>query len=208
MDLQSHVSYVYFVLYPSRSSSLASCPNEVASNRFRNPELGLAVRTFRNNSNDWNELEDASMGNDAAMVINAARNMIGLSTTYLTPNPLAFHIISNLQMYPQLRDLTIQGLDPEEHIWDLTPTSLTSLKWEVPFFGPHGRSRWATARHLINVALCTCPSLESLDIIINEEFHPADRRDCMVAIRERIGDYQKLEAAHKPRLTFLRHFGF
>jgi len=93
-----------------------------------NHNLGAFVKIFhRGQDNDpWRKSPDIDI--DPAVSIAAAQNLKHLASAHLGPNLLDIQIISNLQNYPHLKDLTIHGIDPEFYIWNNAPTSLRSLK--------------------------------------------------------------------------------
>jgi hypothetical protein len=152
------------------------------------------------------EARDATLDDGSDMVINAAKNMKSLSRAFLTPNPLATHIIANLPSYSQLIDLHVYGLVPEVNIWGMAPVSLTSLKLEV--ITPWGRREdpWDTAQLLVNVVEATCPSLESLDISFCEMRGAPPTLP--IVPPERAQQYREVQATTTTKLTHLQHFGY
>jgi hypothetical protein len=153
----------------------------------------------------FRDFQDATQDDDTQIIIGAAQNMKYLSNASLTPNPLAAHIIANLQLYPQLVNLHIYGLAPRQHIWSNAPASLTRLKWEIPA----GRVRedpWDRAQFLVNVVEGTCPGLESLDISLADLRHGQPMLSA--APPERAQLYRDVQPTTTAKLTQLRHFGF
>jgi hypothetical protein len=174
----------------------------------RNPKLGALVRIFKNFHNPFGgEFQDATLDPDSSMLIGAAQNMKNLCRASLTPNQLAAYIIATVQSYPQLVELTVYGLRPEEHIWSMTPTSLTTLNWEVPAgWNRSEQNPWDTARFLVNVVEATCPGLEWLDISVCQmETSPPE---LPVVPPDRVQQYRGAQATSAPTLAHLRHFGF
>lgn len=173
----------------------------------RNPKLGALVRIFKNYHNPFGDFQDATLDPDSSMLIGAAQNMKNLSRASLTPNQLAAYIIATVQSYPQLVELTVYGLKPEEHIWSMTPTSLTTLKWEVPpGWNSSEQNPWDTAGFLVNVVEATCPSLEWLDISVCQMRTSLPKLP--VVSPDRVQQYRGAQATPAPKLAHLRHFGF
>lgn len=146
------------------------------------------------------------MDADNAMLVKAAQNMISLTQASLTPNQLAVQIVADLQSYIQLADLTIHGIHPEQHIWAMSPTSLTSLKWEMPtsYFRAFG-SAWPAADYIVNVVENTCLALTSLDIgFSNRE----GQSELPAVAPERARQYRLVPNERPTTLPHLRHFGF
>ena len=153
----------------------------------------------------FENFQDATQDDDSQIIICAAQNMKYLSKASFTPNPLTADIIANLQLYPQLVDLHIYGLAPRQHIWSNAPTSLTSLKWEIPA-GWDREDPWDRAQFLVSVVEATCPGLESLDISLR---HIRHERPMLSAARpERAQLYCDVQPTATAKLTQLRHFGF
>lgn len=95
--------------------------------------------------------------------------MTSLRCATLTANPLAAQIISSLQHYPHLVDLTIADLNPLDCIWDLRPTSLKRLTWTFSTKSTHHVELGDflhTIRFLTSAVKHTCPLLTSLQINI------------------------------------------
>ena len=143
---------------------------------------------------------------DNAMLVKAAQNMISLTQASLTPNQLAVQIVADLQSYTQLADLTIHGIHPEQHIWAMSPTSLTSLKWGMPtsYFRTFG-SAWHVAGYIVNVVENTCPALTSLDIGFSNR---GGQSELPAVAPERARQYRLVPNERPTTLPHLRHFGF
>lgn len=143
------------------------------------------------------------------MIVKAAENLTHLSTASLTSNPLSAHIIANLQSYPQLDNLHVYGLQPEEHVWKMAPVSLKTLKWEIQtnwaMMRP-GQNAWDIAQFVVNVAEATCPDLESLDlsVVTMRRTPPA----LSVVLPERSEQYRQMDPSLSTKLMNLLHFGF
>ena len=173
---------------------------------LRNPKLGALVRSIKNHGmSSFEECKDATLDDDSQMVVRAAQNITCLSKASFAPNPLAAYIIANLQLYPQLVDLHVYGLKPQEHIWSNSPVSLTTLKWEVPT-GRGRQNAWDRAQFLVDVVEATCPHLESLDISFVDS--RGESPTLSATPQERTQLYRDLQATTTTRLTHLRHFGF
>jgi hypothetical protein len=153
------------------------------------------------------------------MLIGAAQNMKYLSEASLSSNSLAAHIVANLPSYPLLAKLEIYGLKPEEHIWSMDPTSLTSLIWQLPQVWTSRRfggrqiintpNPWDSAAFLLSVVETTCPDLESLDISYKD-------MSCFIVLPSalpevsaaRVEQYCKVQTAGTRHLERLQHFRF
>lgn len=171
------------------------------------------MRTFKNYQNTSGEYEDATKGSDTdpSILTGAAQNMKYLSEASLSSNPLAAHIIANLPSYPLLVKLEIYGLKPEEHIWSMDPTSLTSLTWQLP----EARSRdatlspWDSAAFLVNVVETTCPNLESLDVFCKDISKFRRGLSALPTVSTaRVEQYRKVVPSEVPKLECLQHFRF
>lgn len=135
---------------------------------YSSPNLGRLVSTFEDGTG-LRYISDAADSLSLDMVISAAANMTSLTSAKLTRNVLSACIISSLQRYPHLERLYIRNLSPFDVIWDLKPTSLTSLKWTIPktyHYGNANNEIRNTIQYVTNVVKHTCPLLTSLDIII------------------------------------------
>jgi hypothetical protein len=181
----------------------------------RNPKLGAYVQTSKNSQSFWGASDDATMvfdtDTDISMVIDTAQNMKCLSEASLSSNPTVPHIIANIPSYPQLTKLQICGLKPEEHIWSIDPTSLTSLSWQLPevWRGDGGLGAWVSAAFLVNVVETTCPKLESLDISCKDMSGVRSRLIPLPTVSiERFEQYRKVQPAGARNLERLRHFEF
>jgi hypothetical protein len=98
-------------------------------------------------------------------LVHAAQNIRLLSKASFTANPLSIQVIVNLPLYSQLTNLSITRVKPEEHIWNVAPSSLKKLKWDIlATWYPIRHNPWDTAMFLIQVAEVTSPDLQSLDI--------------------------------------------
>lgn len=182
------------------------------------------MRTFKNDCHIFGEGQQsddatAASDTDSSMLIGAAQNMKYLSEASLSSNPLAAHIIANLPSYPLLAKLEIYGLKPEEHIWSMDPTSLTSLIWQLPQVRTSSRfggrriidtpSPWDSAAFLLSVVETTCPNLESLDISYKD-------MSCFIVLPSalpevsaaRVEQYRKVQTAGTCNLERLQHFRF
>ncbi|KUJ08753.1 uncharacterized protein LY89DRAFT_690769 [Mollisia scopiformis] len=170
-----------------------------------NPKLGALVRTFKTpQSPKYERPQQLASDVDESVFISAAKNMINLTKAKLTPSPISDYILANLQSYPRLTDLEISGFKPEEHIWALAPTSLTSLKWQVPFDWEDDAHPFSTAKFLLNVTEATCPNLRALDVTVR------DSGKSLVFSKVDAGGAQIYHAPASPKsgLPQLRHFGF
>jgi hypothetical protein len=177
--------------------------------RSRNTQLGAYVRipVFKNYRDyyPWPVHHDATIRAGADInqtLVQAAQNMWLLSKASFTANPLSIQVITNLPSYPQLTDLSIAGVDPEEHIWNIAPISLKKLKWEVPIAW-YCKTPWDAATFLVKVVESTCPDLQSLDISFS---YTLPRQS--PTITNIINQYRGRQASSAPKLMNLRHFGF
>jgi hypothetical protein len=142
------------------------------------------------------------------LLAKAAQNMKFLSKASFTSNPLSIQVITNLPSYSQLTTLSITGVKPEEHVWDIAPTSLKKLKWEVASgWDERDRNPWDIANLVIKVAEATCPDLESLEISFCDMY--GFRAPALPAVSTDIfSRYQEIQISSTPKLTRLRHFSF
>lgn len=130
-----------------------------------------------------------------------------LTKASFTRNPLAIHVIMNLPSYPQLSDLTIDGVNPELHIWKNAPTALRKLKWKIPYsrYGPDAKSPWDEPQFLLKVVEASCPNLEEIDMSLCN-MGRQDNEDIVAA--EVVEEYKSIPDTTEVKLTHLRHFGF
>ena len=142
---------------------------------------------------------------DASLIIAAARNMTNLRAAILIPSPFSAHIIANLQAYPYLADLEIDGLDPEKHIWSNQPTSLRNLKWKIGTNRDIGS--WIATQFLIKVVETTCPYLASLEINTSSTFRDSDSYPLNLQTTAPEIRYEYDQLSNRP-LKFLHHFGY
>lgn len=133
--------------------------------------------------------------------------MTSLCRAKLIRNELTFHIISSLDLYPHLVDLSIHGVSPLEFIWDLKPTSLRKLTWS---FLPADSDNLGPIQCMASVVKHTCPFLTSLDIIVDHWYTGSwsnVRTDKTIEILEnRIRCYQEMKTDDLV-LENLQHLG-
>ena len=169
------------------------------------------VKSFKNHPVSMfnRRSKDATLGDNNSMICKAAENLTQLSMASLTPNPLSAHIIANLQSYPQLETLHVYGLQPQEHVWDMAPISLKTLKWEIQtnwrIVGSEANA-WDVARFVMNVVEATCPGLESLEVSVATL--RLVQSTLSVVPAERSEQYRHADSSSSTKLPNLRHFGF
>ncbi|KAL3426345.1 hypothetical protein PVAG01_03136 [Phlyctema vagabunda] len=133
----------------------------------KNPKLGAAAMIFKDIPNVFGRNQDPIWNADPDMLFSVAENMKNISEASLAPTATGSEIVSRLPDYQRLFSLSVKGLDPRQHIWDVTPVNLTYLEWKVPrsflYDGPSPRD---FLRFLIDVVETTCPALESLKILM------------------------------------------
>lgn len=170
------------------------CGLLVADRTCRNRDLGGLVSTFQNGICDDSTRFDVTASLPPDLLESAATNMTSLGWAKLTRNVLAARIISSLQLYPHLVDLSIQDLSPFEFIWDLKPTSLRKLTWA---FNASTSDELGRIQYVASVVKATCPFLTSLDIIVNHHYprYQSDfHGDLAIEIpKERIQYYQEMK---------------
>jgi hypothetical protein len=135
--------------------------------------------------------------------------MTSLSCARLTRNVLAARIISELQGFPHLADLSIHDLSPFECIWDSKPTSLRRLTWSIRKENYYLNSE--SIRYLTSIVKHTCPSLRSLDIIFvvrspRSRFNNFDISSAAIEIQERKRRYKEIQTDDLA-LGNLQHLG-
>jgi hypothetical protein len=172
----------------------------------RNADIGAHVRTFKNFHPRGNEyVLDATTRRGLAkpeMLTKVAQNMKCLIKASFTENPLAIEVVTNLPSYSRLTELSITGINPEEHIWSSALTALKRLHWAAPNLHGDQRSHTQTAEFLIKVVQSTCPDLESLDISLG---HIAGSvSECTASS---MVQYENIETPKSQALIKLRHLG-
>jgi len=173
--------------------------------------LGAFVKIFHWGQDDEPWRKSPGIDTDPAIDIAAAQNLKNLASAHLGPNLLAIQIIANLQNYPYLKDLTIDGINPEFYIWNNAPTSLRSLKWEITPGSPslentnNPTCHWDKFRFLINVVEATCPDLESLEVSF--QVNRTAPTNWSPIEPDRAQQYRTLDGTHVPVLKKLRHIG-
>ena len=171
-----------------------------------NADIGAHVRTFKN-FRPWGigYVLDATRERGPAkpdMLIKAAQNMKCLIKASFIENPLAIEVVTNLPSYSWLTELSITGINPEEHIWSSALTALKRLHWASPNLHGDQRSHTQTAEFLIKVVQSTCPDLESLDISLGHASWSISERTASSTVQ-----YENIETPKSPALAKLRHLG-
>lgn len=170
------------------------------------------VKNFKNGNLPGQESEDATWEAESSdMLSSIAQNMRNLSNADFTANSLAAKIITNIPSYQNLHHLTVNGIEPEQLIWDKFPTTLRSLKWAIPPTYARNESMghpWDKVQFLINVVEFTCPDLESFDVdIASSNWRSRPGADLQQVAPHIVEQYRTSETS-SPRLMNLHHFGF
>src|SRR4051812_29386637 len=131
--------------------------------------LGAHVRTFANYTTPHERGKKditRQRETDPSLLVCAAKNMRNLTKLSPTKSPLAVQVITDLPLYPQLSDLTIDGINPNLHIWQNAPTAVRKLKWKIisSSIQSDDKSAWENIQSFLEVLEASCPNLEELDI--------------------------------------------
>ena len=100
-------------------------------------------------------MQDVTQGTEdgiSEMVVQAARNMKCLRKASFEEGPFAIEVISHLESYRRLADLTVTGFKPEELVWSPFTTTLKRLQWISPTRHGDQHSPTQTAEVLFKVA--------------------------------------------------------
>ncbi|KAK0108170.1 hypothetical protein ONS95_002992 [Cadophora gregata] len=178
-----------------------------------NPNLGLQVRTFLNDSGYISPGMDVTRRGEInkLLLIEAANNLRSLSKASFNLNPLAVQVVTTLPSYRELSEVTLNGFTPSKHIWKNSKTSLRKLHWKKA--APQYTYRRGglqdlliELRLLFKVVETTCPEMEVLDFQLAQNHHYEPETDTAIPT-DLVSEYSTLPNSTDAKLPKLRHFG-